>query len=116
MTLPPSPAPAPSLAVRLRRFHAALAPVVLAPLVVTAATGVAYRLLRDWGGLDRDHAHLLMVIHEGEWLGRLLGRDAETIYVLLNGAGLSWMLLTGAAMLGQRWRRACQRRVGGGDT
>lgn len=53
---------------RLRNSHAALAPLVLLPLLVTASTGVGYRLLRDWAGLGRDQAHLLMVIHEGEWL------------------------------------------------
>jgi len=98
---------------RLRQAHAALAPVVLLPLLVTAVTGVSYRLLRDWAGLDRDHAHLLMAIHEGEWLRPLFNGNAETIYVLLNGLGLLWMLASGAAMLGQtlqrrwqRWRRA----------
>jgi hypothetical protein len=104
----------PPLAVRLRRVHSALAPVVLAPLAVTAATGVGYRLLRDWGGLDRDRAHVLMVIHEGEWLSPLLGRDAETLYVLLNGLGLAWMLATGAVLAWQRLRRGRTGRSGGG--
>ena len=38
---------------RLRNSHAALAPLVPLPLLVTASTGVGYRLLRDragWGG------------------------------------------------------------------
>jgi len=29
----------------------------------------------------------------------------ETVYVLLNGVGLLWMLVTGATLLAQRWRR-----------
>jgi hypothetical protein len=41
----------PPLALRLRRAHAALAPWVLAPLLVTVTTGLGYRLLRDWGGI-----------------------------------------------------------------
>jgi len=53
----------PPLALRLRRAHAALAPWVLAPLLVTVTTGLGYRLLRDWGGLGRDPAHGLMVVH-----------------------------------------------------
>ena len=103
---PPVPASKPkSLAVRLRQAHAALAALVIPPLLVTVVTGVSYRLVRDWGGLDRDRAHVLMVLHEGEWLTRWFGSDAETVYVLLNGMGLLWMLATGGALLVQRWRR-----------
>ena len=93
------------LAVRLRQAHATVAVLVLPPLLVTMATGVSYRLVRDWGGWDRDRAHLLMVLHEGEWLSRWFGSHAETLYVLLNGMGLLWMLATGGALLVQRWRR-----------
>ncbi len=94
-----------TLAARLRQIHATLAPLVLLPLLITVTTGLGYRLLRDWGGLDRDRAHLLMVLHEGEWLTRWFGSSAETVYVLLNGLGLLWMLATGGALLVQRWRR-----------
>jgi hypothetical protein len=105
-----SPAPASRpvrvpLALRLRRLHAALAPLVLLPLLVTVCTGMAYRLLRDWAGLGREQAHILMVLHEGEWLKPLVGPAGETLYVLLNGLGLLWMLATGASMLWQRLRR-----------
>jgi len=108
-----SPASAPSpvpLALRLRRLHAALAPVVLLPLLLTVGTGMAYRLLRDWAGLGREQAHLLMVLHEGEWLKPLVGSSGETLYVLLNGLGLLWMLATGASMLWQRLKRPWERR------
>ena len=89
------------LLVQIRRLHTALAPVVLTPLLLTVASGMAYRLLKDWGGLERDRVHWLMVLHEGEWLGHA----AEPFYVLLNGLGLLWMLGTGAVMLSQRWCR-----------
>jgi hypothetical protein len=102
------------LALRLRRAHAALAPWVLAPLLLTVSTGLAYRLLRDWGGLGRDSAHGLMVLHEGEWLRHWFGPSGETLYVLANGLGLLWMLATGGAMLWQRSRRPGDR--GRGDT
>jgi hypothetical protein len=102
----PVPASKPrSLALRLRQAHATLAPLVLLPLLVTVVTGVGYRLVRDWGGLDRDRAHILMVLHEGEWLTRWFGGHGETLYVLLNGVGLLWMLASGGALLVQRWRR-----------
>ncbi|OUT72623.1 MAG: peptidase [Synechococcus sp. TMED19] len=86
---------------KLRRWHAWLAPVVLTPLILTVSSGMAYRLLRDWGGWGRDQAHWLMVLHEGEWLGP----QGETIYVLLNGLGLLWMLSTGLLMLLSKWLR-----------
>ena len=49
----------------------------------------------------RDQVHWLMVVHEGEWLGQA----GEPIYVLLNGLGLLWMLVSGGLMLSQRWLR-----------
>jgi hypothetical protein len=113
------PTPAPSklpLAARLRQAHGWLAPVVLAPLLLSAITGVSYRLLRDWGGFSRDQAHPLMVLHEGEWLKPWLGQQGETLYVLLNGLGLLWMLLTGGFMAWQRLQRLWQRRQGRGAT
>jgi hypothetical protein len=101
----PGPATKPALSLRLRQAHAALAPWVLAPLLLTACTGMAYRLLRDWMGLGRDQTHPLMVLHEGEWLRHWLGPGGETLYVLLNGLGLLWMLGSGTALLAQRLRR-----------
>lgn len=89
---------------RLRRWHGRLAPLVVAPLLLTVMSGMGYRLLRDWGGLSRDQVHVLMVLHEGEWLGRY----GETAYVALNGLGLLWMLATGFGMLVQQWRRPPQ--------
>jgi hypothetical protein len=110
--------PSPPVALRLRRAHAAVAPWVLAPLLLTVSTGLAYRLLRDWGGLGRDRAHGLMVLHEGEWLRHWFGPGGETLYVLANGLGLLWMLASGGAMLwqslGRRWNRSGERE--GGDT
>jgi hypothetical protein len=86
---------------KLRQLHSTLAPIVLLPLLVTMTTGVTYRLSKDWLGLSRDQVHFLMVIHEGEYLGKTL----EPFYVLFNGLGLLWMLATGAGMLIQKLRR-----------
>jgi hypothetical protein len=97
------PGPA-ATAARLRQLHAGLAPFVLAPLLITVCTGMSYRLLRDWGGMGRDASHILMELHEGEWLKPWLGANAETLYVLLNGLGLLWMLISGAGLLWQRLR------------
>jgi hypothetical protein len=90
-----------------RRLHGLIAPVVLTPLLLTVTTGMGYRLLKDWAGLSRDQVHVLMVLHEGEWLGSPL----QSVYVLLNGLGLLWMLATGAGMLLQKWRRPAAKPV-----
>lgn len=87
---------------QVRILHRTLAPIVLLPLLVTIATGVAYRLGKSWFGLERDRVHFLMVIHEGEYLGKFL----EPIYVLLNGLGLLWMLVTGSVLVFQNLRAA----------
>lgn len=85
-----------------RKLHATLAPFVFLPLVVTVLTGVAYRLGKSWFGLTRDQVHFLMVIHEGEYLGKTF----EPIYVLVNGLGLLWMLATGGLMAYRNLARA----------
>lgn len=79
----------------IRQLHRRLAPIILLPFIVTAITGMSYRLGKDWFGLTRDQVHFLMVIHEGEYLGD----DLKSVYVLLNGMGLLFMLATGATML-----------------
>jgi len=81
---------------KFRKFHRIVAPIVFLPLFVTVITGVAYRLGRNWFGLSRDQAHILMVIHEAEYLGN----EIKPFYVLLIGIALMWMLITGIGMSG----------------
>ncbi len=81
--------------INFRKLHRTFAPIVMLPLFVTIVTGMSYRLGKSWFGLSRDQVHFLMVIHEGEYLGKHL----EPIYVLLNGLGVAFMLFTGVAML-----------------
>jgi hypothetical protein len=90
-----------TLLVRVRELHQRIAPFVLLPLFVTVCSGVSYRLARDWFGASREQVHWLMTLHEGEWLGPTL----EPIVVLMNAVGLLWMLITGLALLIERWRR-----------
>ena len=90
-----------SLLVRVRELHRAVAPLVLLPLFVTVCSGVGYRLARDWLGFERDQVHWLMTLHAGEWLGSTL----EPVVELLNAPGLVWMLISGAGLLIERWRR-----------
>ena len=90
-----------TLLVRVRELHQRIAPFVLLPLFVTVCSGVVYRLARDWFGASREQVHWLMTLHEGEWLGPTL----EPVVVLMNAVGLLWMLITGLALLIERWRR-----------
>ena len=90
-----------TLLVRVRELHQRIAPFALLPLFVTVCSGVGYRLARDWFGASREQVHWLMTLHEGEWLGPTL----EPIVVLMNAVGLLWMLITGLALLIERWRR-----------
>lgn len=87
---------------KIRALHGAVAPIVLLPLLITVFTGVSYRLSKDWFHLERDQVHWLMTLHEGEYLGDTL----EPLYVLLNGLGLLWMLITGATMAADKIRRS----------
>ncbi len=82
---------------QFRKLHQTVAPIVLLPLLVTVCTGVTYRIAKSWFGLSRDQVHWLMTLHEGEYLGQTL----EPFYVLLNGLGVLWMLITGGIMVGQ---------------
>ena len=90
-----------TLLMRVRELHQRIAPFVLLPLFVTVCSGVGYRLARDWFGASREQVHWLMTLHEGEWLGPTL----EPVVVLMNAVGLLWMLITGLALLIERWRR-----------
>ena len=87
---------------QIRKWHSTLAPIVMLPLMITVSTGVTYRLSKDWFGLSRDQVHFLMTIHEGEYLGHTL----EPFYVLFNGLGVVWMLVTGGIMVFQNLKRS----------
>ena len=88
-----------------RKIHRTLAPIIVLPLLITAMTGITYRLGKSWFDLSRDQVHFLMVIHEGEYLGKQL----EPIYVLLNGLGVIFMLFTGIGMLFNSFRKTMKK-------
>lgn len=97
-----------------RTLHRQVAPFMVLPLLITALTGVTYRLGKDWLGWTRDQAHFLMVIHEGEYLGD----DIKPFYVLLNACGVLFLLATGTAMVLDRlqntpWVRNWRDRLAG---
>lgn len=77
-----------------RKLHRKTALIVFLPLLLTALTGIAYRLGRSWFGMSKEVAEIFMVIHQGEYLGELL----KPIYVILVGLGLLEMVVTGLSM------------------
>ena len=81
-----------------RQFHKLLAPWLFLPLLISAVSGLFYRILKDLFGYTRDEVHWLMSLHEGEWRGD----NGELIYVILNSLGLIWMLITGFQMFSKK--------------
>lgn len=82
----------------LRKFHRKLAPILFIPLLLSALTGIGYRLGKSWFGLSSEAADIFMVIHQGEYLGEPI----KPIYVLLVGLGAVAILITGLNLLKQQ--------------
>ena len=85
-----------------RSLHGLLAPIFLLPLLVSASTGIAYRLGRAWFGLSDEQAEIFMNIHQGSYLGPFL----RVVYILLVGLGLLFILFTWIQMTGIFRKRA----------
>lgn len=79
-----------------RQVHRLLAPIIFLPLIVSALTGIIYRLGKSWFGMSPDTAYIFMQVHQGEYFGDI----GKPIYVLLVGLGLIVMLITGINMTG----------------
>ncbi|MFN3679376.1 PepSY domain-containing protein [Thermosynechococcus sp.] len=78
-----------------RRLHHLLAALAALPLLVSATTGMAYRLGRNWFGLSKEQAAIFLSLHQGTYWGEV-GRP---FYVLLVGLSLLTLLATGLSML-----------------
>ena len=55
---------------RLRSWHAWLAPVLAAPLLVSAVTGISFRLGKAWFDIPTPAARWLLRLHQGSYLGK----------------------------------------------
>jgi uncharacterized iron-regulated membrane protein len=78
-----------------RILHRKIAPFIFVPLLLSATTGVAYRVGRSWFGLSDGFGEIMMTIHQGEFLGEPL----SPVYVLLTGLGLVAAIVSGVNML-----------------
>lgn len=88
-----------------RQLHRNISPWLFVLVAASAVTGIAYRAGKKWFGMDGQTGQAVMEWHTGEWLGPTL----STFYVLLTGAALLFLLVTGAAMLWQRGGKGMAR-------
>ncbi len=80
----------------LRTTHRILAPLAFLPLTVSALTGIAYQLGKEWFRLPQETTRLLLRIHQGSYLGT----TGKAVYVLFIGLALLGLLITGIEMTG----------------
>ena len=74
---------------RLRQLHAALAPIMALPLVLTLLTGMSFQMAI---ASDKGNEFLwLLELHRGKF-GQL---NLEGIYPFLNALGLLTLIITG---------------------
>ncbi|XFA72052.1 PepSY domain-containing protein [Thermosynechococcaceae cyanobacterium Okahandja] len=89
----------------LRRLHRKTALIFTVPLLLTALTGISYRIGRSWFGLTDEFGELMMILHEG----RFLGKPMVPVYVLLLGLGLLSITISGIALVKRRKKTAISK-------
>ncbi len=77
-----------------RSWHRWLAPIFFLPLLISASTGILYRLGKVWFNLPQAQTKLLIDLHQGTYFGESL----RPLYILFVGLGLLGMLVTGIQM------------------
>ncbi|WLT39659.1 PepSY domain-containing protein [Synechocystis sp. B12] len=82
--------------VNFRSVHNFLGPILFIPLLVSATSGMGYRIGRAWLHLPKEKIGILMDIHQGSYFGFFL----QVVYIVLIGLGLISILITGIQMTG----------------
>ncbi|NBD18409.1 MAG: hypothetical protein GVY04_20435 [Cyanobacteria bacterium] len=80
----------------LRKLHRRVAPILFLPLLLSASTGVLFRVARSWFGASKETGEIIMYFHQGSFFGH----ELKVFYVILNGLGVLVMLSTGIMMTG----------------
>lgn len=82
----------------IRKTHRKIAPILFIPLILSALTGVAYRIARTGFGVSDEFGDTILAFHEGKFLGKPL----VPFYILLIDFGLIAMIETGVVMIRQK--------------
>ena len=82
----------------IRKFHRILALMLWLPLLISASTGIAYKVGETWFGITDPTQDFLMMLHEGAWLGPTF----KPFYILLVGLELLAVVVSGWRMA---WRK-----------
>jgi len=81
--------------VNFRKLHRQIGLIIFIPLLLTAITGVIYRLAESWFGIEGDATKIFMVIHQGSYLGK----ELRPFYVLLLALGTIGIIVSGLMMI-----------------
>lgn len=79
---------------RLRLMHRKLAPWLLPFLLLSAISGIAYRVGRSWFDFTKATGNEILYFHTGAWFGT----HGSVIYVILLGLGLLFLVISGLWM------------------
>lgn len=80
---------------RLRLLHRKFAPWLLPFLLLSAVSGITYRVGRSWFGFTKEKGNEVLYFHTGAWFGT----HGSVIYVILIGLGLLFLVISGLWML-----------------
>lgn len=87
-----------------RPLHRKLSLWLALPLLLSAASGVAYRTGRTWFRMTSKTGGEILSIHSWEWLGKA----ASLAMIWVIGCGLLFLCLSAAKMLWESRRRVMQ--------
>lgn len=81
-----------------RTLHRRVSYILIPLLLISALTGLTYRIGRNWFKMSDETGKVVRSIHEGAYLGE----SVSPFYVLLVGSGLLFLIISGVTM----WRRS----------
>ena len=79
---------------RLRMIHRKLAPWLLPFLLLSAISGIIYRVGRSWFDFTNETGGIVLIFHAGE----LFGWNGSVVYVIILGLGLLFLVISGLWM------------------
>ncbi len=79
---------------QLRKLHRKLAPWLLPFLLLSAITGIIYRIGRSWFDFTKETGNDVLYFHTGAWFGT----NGSVLYVIALGIGLLFLVVSGLCM------------------